>query len=46
MNKPKITFGAIKLNVSAPKKEDDTQPETSGGGKEFINFISLKFYSS
>ncbi|KAL7022072.1 hypothetical protein ACKWTF_012123 [Chironomus riparius] len=32
MNKPKITFGAIKLNVSAPKTEENPQPETSGFG--------------
>jgi hypothetical protein len=32
MNKPKITFGAIKLNVGAAKEaeKNEEQPETSG----------------
>ena len=40
MNKPKITFGAIKLNVVAPKTEENAQPETSGNCYFF--FISKK----
>lgn len=35
MNKPKITFCAIKLNVSAPKKEEIEQPKTSGNDTFF-----------
>lgn len=31
MNKPKITFGAIKLNVAAEKQTDSNEkPATSG----------------
>lgn len=43
MNKPKITFGSIKiaLNSNKPTDENEDKPETSGN---FVKFLNTEIY--
>jgi hypothetical protein len=40
MNKPKIQFGAIKLNIGKPKKSEENKDEPTTSGK-FMNFFQI-----